>query len=216
MSLATDVTGASQAEQEALGEPLQIAQFRRHRPLAACGLAAAAALSGCSAGQVSQTSTQQAAVNGTAATEGNITIRNAHLRATLTTDYVRPGSEVELLFVASNESPDTPDKLTSITSDFGTVSLTGDTALPPADVLLVGEPDGQIAPLESAETADAAKATVDLSKPITNGLTYEFTFNFQNAGQITLPVPISAGESPRRDQSADASDEAGGDTGGHH
>ncbi len=74
---------------------------------------------------------------------------------------MQPGSEVELLFVASNESPDSADKLTSITSDFGTVTLSGDTALPPTDVLVVGEPDGQIAALEQAETADAAKAMVD-------------------------------------------------------
>ncbi len=45
-------------------------------------------------------------------------------------DYVQPGSEVELLFVASNESPDIDDKLTSITSDVGTVTLSGDTSLP--------------------------------------------------------------------------------------
>ena len=166
--------------------------------LAACGLAAAAALSGCSAGQVSQTATQQAAVNGTAASVGNITLRNVHLRAPQSTDYVQPGRGVELLFVAANESPDTPDKLVSITSDYGTVSLTGDTALPPTDVLVVGEPDGQAAPLEAAETADAAKATVDLSKPITNGLTYDFTFTFQQAGPVTVAVPVSAGEESRR------------------
>lgn len=180
--------------------------------LAACGLAAAAALSGCSAGQVAQTATQQAAVNGTAATVGNITLRNVHLRAALTTDYVQPGREVELLFVASNGSPDSPDKLVSVTSDLGTVTLSGDTSLPPNGVLVVGEPDGQIAPLESAETAEAAKATIDLTKPITNGLTYNFTFAFQKAGETSVPVPISAGEAPRRDGSG----ESGGDTGGHH
>ncbi len=184
--------------------------------LAACGLAASAALAGCSAGQVAQTATQQAAVNGTAATIGNVTLRNVHLRAAQTTDYVQPGSETELLFVASNESPDTPDKLVSITSDFGTVALSGDTTLPPIGVLVVGEPDGQIAPLEQAETADAAKAMVALSKPITNGLTYNFTFTFQKAGETTVPVPISAGEAPRRDQSADASHEKAGDTSGQH
>ena len=118
---------------------------------------------------------------------------------------MQPGGEVELLFVASNESPDTADKLASITSDFGTVSLSGDTELPPIGVLVVGEPDGQIAALEQAETAEAAKAMVDLSKPITNGLTYDFTFTFQKAGQTTVPVPISAGEAPRRDASGDAS-----------
>jgi copper(I)-binding protein len=176
--------------------------------IAACALAASAALAGCSAGQLAQTATQQAAVNGTAATVGDITLRNVHLRAPQTADYVKPGSDVELLFVASNDSPDTPDKLVSIRSDFGSVTLTGDTKLPPTDVLVVGEPDGQVAPLEATETADAAKAMVDINKPITNGLTYNFTFTFQNAGEITVPVPISAGESPRR--------EAGGDTGGQH
>jgi hypothetical protein len=181
-----------------------------------CALAVAATLSGCSAGQISQTATQQAAVNGTSATIGNITLRNVHLRAPQTSDYVEPGSEVELLFVAANDSPDTSDKLTSITSDSGTVSLSGDTSLPATDVLLVGEPDGQVAALEQAETADAAKAMVDIDKPITNGLTYNFTFNFEKAGEITVPVPISAGEAPRRDQAGDASHKEGGDTGGHH
>jgi copper(I)-binding protein len=176
--------------------------------MAACGLAAAAALTGCSAGQISQTATQQAAVNGTAATVGSITLRNVHLRAPQSTDYVQPGSTAELLFVASNDSPDKADKLTSITSDFGTVALSGDTSLPATDVLVVGEPDGQIAPLQAAETADAAKAMVNLSKPITNGLTYPFTFTFQNAGPLTVAVPISAGEAPRRDTT--------GDTGSHH
>jgi hypothetical protein len=183
--------------------------------LAACGLTAAATLSGCSAGQVSQTAAQQAAVNGTAATAGTITLRNVHLRAPLTSDYVQPGSEVELLFVASNESPDSADKLTSITSEVGTVSLSGDTALPAGDVLVVGEPDGQVAALEQAQEANAAKATVAIDKPVTNGLTYEFTFNFEKAGQTTVPVPISAGEAPRRDEGGGAAHE-GGDTGGHH
>lgn len=184
--------------------------------LGACALAVAAILSGCSAGQIAQTATQQAAVNGTSATVGNITLRNVHLRAPQTSDYVEPGSEVELLFVAANDSPDTSDKLTSITSDSGTVSLSGDTSLPATDVLVVGEPDGQVAALEQAETADAAKAMVDIDKPITNGLTYNFTFNFEKAGEITVPIPISAGEAPRRDPAGDASHEEGGDTGGHH
>jgi hypothetical protein len=184
--------------------------------IGACALAVSTTLAGCSAGQVSQTATQQAAVNGTAATIGDITLRNVHLRAAQKGDYVQPGSDVELLFVAANESPDTADKLTSITSDSGTVALSGDTSLPATDVLVVGEPDGQVAALEQNETADAAKAMVDIDQPITNGLTYNFTFNFEKAGQITVAVPISAGEAPRRDQVGDASHEEGGDTSGQH
>jgi copper(I)-binding protein len=182
--------------------------------LAACGLAAAIVLSGCGVGQVAQTATQEPAVNGTSANIGKIAIRNAHLRATQTTDYIEPGREVELLFVASNDSPDVNDKLVSITSDVGTVSLTGDTALPAAGTLVVGSPDGQITALESVETAEAAEAMVQLSKPITNGLTYNFTFKFEQGGEGTFAVPISAGESPRREEAGNAG-HSGGGAGGH-
>ena len=179
--------------------------------LAACGLAVAVALSGCGTGQVSQTATQEPAVNGTSGTVGPVSLRNIHLRAAQSTDYVEAGREAELLFVAVNGSPDVNDKLVSITSDIGTVSLSGDTSLPANGVLVVGEPDGQIAPLESAEKADAAEAMVALSKPITNGLTYNITFDFEKAGETTVAVPISAGEAPRREAAVEA-----GDTSGHH
>jgi hypothetical protein len=36
-----------------------------------------------------------------------------------------------------------------------------------------------------------------LTKPITNGLTYNFTFNFEKAGQASVLVPISAGVGPQ-------------------
>jgi copper(I)-binding protein len=178
--------------------------------LAVCGLAATVALSGCSAGQVSQMATQEPAVNGTSSNVGPISLRNVHLRAAQTADYVQPGRDVELLFVAVSSSPDVNDKLVSITSDVGTVTLTGDTSVPANGVLAVGEPDGQIAPLESVERADGAKAAVALSKPITNGLTYNFTFDFEKAGETTVAVPISAGETPRREAAVEA-----GDTGAH-
>jgi hypothetical protein len=182
--------------------------------LAACGLAAAVVLSGCGAGQVSQTATQEPAVNGTSANIGKIAVRNVHLRVDQTTDYVQPGSEVALIFTASNDSPDINDKLLSVTSDVGTVSLTGNTALPANGTLVVGAPDGQITALESVETAEAAEAAVQLSKPITNGLTYNFTFKFEKAGEGTFAVPISAGESPRREEGASAGHSGGGE-GGH-
>jgi copper(I)-binding protein len=182
--------------------------------LAACGLAAAVVLSGCGAGQVSQTATQEAAVNGTSANIGNVAVRNAHLRVDLKTDYAQPGSEVELIFVASNNSPDVNDKLVSVTSDVGTVTLSGDTALPASGSLVVGAPDGQITSLESVETVEAAKASVELTKPITNGLTYDFTFTFEQSGEGTFAVPVSAGESPRREEGGSAGHEGGG-SGGH-
>ena len=188
--------------------------------LAACAAVASVALTGCGAGQSSQTATQEPAVNGSAANAGNIALRNVHLRAPQTSDYVQPGSDVELLLVAANNSPDVNDKLLSITSDVGEVTLTGDGTVPAGGVLVIGEPDGQLKALDSAERADAVKAEVGLTKPITNGLTYQFTFNFEKSGQTTVAVPISAGETPRRDGEPNAGSEASqggeGDTGGHH
>jgi copper(I)-binding protein len=182
--------------------------------LAACGIAAAAVvLSGCSAGQVSQTATQEPAVNGTNATVGTVALRNIHLRAVQTTDYVQPGRDIELIFTAVNNSPDVNDKLVSVTSDVGKVSLSGDTTVPASGVLVVGQPDGQTVALESAEASEGAKAAVALSRPITNGLTYNFTFTFERSGNTTVTVPISAGEAPRR---AEEPLKPGGDTGGHH
>ncbi|MBO0680790.1 hypothetical protein JRC04_25270 [Mycolicibacterium sp. S2-37] len=188
--------------------------------LAACALAVG--LTACGAGQISQTATQEAAVNGVNAGAGSIALRNVHLRAPQTSDYVRPGSEVELLFVAANNSPDEPDRLVSIRSDVGSVPLRGDTTVPANGVLIAGEPDGQIAALESVDPATPLTVDVSLTKPITNGLTYPFTFTFQRSGDVTVQVPISAGEAPRRDSPQEGQEfegssegEHGGEAGGH-
>jgi copper(I)-binding protein len=185
--------------------------------LAACAAVASVALTGCGSGQVSQTANQEPAVNGAAATAGNIALRNVHLRAPQVTDYVRPGSDVELLLVAANNSADANDKLVSITSDVGNVTLTGDGSVPAGGVLVIGEPDGQLKALDAAERADAVRAEVALTKPISNGLTYPFTFTFEKSGQTTVNVPISAGETPRRDGEPNAgAEKAPSDTDGGH
>jgi hypothetical protein len=178
--------------------------------LAACGLTAAVALTGCGAGQISQTANQQAAVNGVNVTVGDLSLRNIHLRAPQTADYVRPGTRVELIFTVANNSPDQPDRLTSVRSDVGNVSISGDPTVPAGGSLVVGQPDGQIAALESVDAAEPGSADVSLSQPISNGLTYDFTFSFQRNGDATVAVPISAGEAPRQD------DSGGGDQSGGH
>jgi hypothetical protein len=203
---AIDVPVASTVELEARVDRLK---------LAACGLAAAIALTGCSAGQLSQTAAQQAAVNGSSANLGNLALRNVHIRAVQHTDYIDPGADAELLFHVANISPDVGDKLVAITTDIGTVSLTGDTSVPAGGALAVGTPDGQATALEMVEAANAAKAMLTLSKPITNGLNYNFTFKFEKAGEATVVVPVSAGEAPRRDPVQDTGNVSGHDEGGH-
>jgi copper(I)-binding protein len=193
--------------------------------VAALGVAATVLLSGCGAGQISQTAMQQPAINGTNVWVGQptygIALRNLHLRAPQTADYVEPGTDVELIFVAINGSADQPDKLVSITSEFGTVSVTGKTEVPANGSLVVGAPDGQISALEAVDVADAAEAKVTLTKPITNGINYDFTFTFEKAGSSTIAVPISAGETQRRDKepeihNGDSGSAIGGEVGGGH
>lgn len=165
--------------------------------LAACGLI----VTGCGTGQITQTSSQESAVNGTSANVGNIALRNVHLQAVQTSDFLKPGTPVELMFVASNESPDVNDKLLRITSAVGPVEFTGDGSLPAGSALVVGSPDGQTAftPMGTPMgSTTPATAEVTLSSPITNGLTYDFVFEFEEAGKATVAVPISAGEAPRR------------------
>ena len=166
--------------------------------LAAGALIAGLALTGCSAGQVSQSANQEPAVNGTVGTVGDIALRNVFLRAPQTTDYVQPGTDAELIFAAANNSADVDDKLVSVTSDVGTVTLTGDGEIPASGLLLVGDPDGHDA-LGTIEREDDVDAQVTLTEPISNGLMYDFTFTFERAGSTTVAVPISAGEVARRD-----------------
>lgn len=182
--------------------------------LAIGALAAALTLSGCSAGQVSQMATQAPAINGVGANVGNINLRNVHIRAVQESDYIRPGSDVELLFVAANASESESDRLVSITSEVGTVALTGDTTVPAGLALMVGTPDQQPSPLDATEGDDTAQAMVTLTGNITNGLTYPFTFTFEKSGQQTVQVPISAGEAPRR--TVEGAPAEGASAGGGH
>ena len=185
------IVSAGLLEQEAAVNRFKNRLFAASAGLAACGLV----LTGCGSGQISQTASQESAVNGTSANAKNIALRNIHLLAVQSSDYLQPGRTLPLVFVAANGSPDVNDKLVGITSDVGTVALTGDSAIPAGAALFVGSAAGQAEAMGSA-TPPAAEVT--LTKPITNGLTYNFTFSFDKAGQVTVAVPISAGETPRQ------------------
>lgn len=163
-------------------------------------LAVAAALAGCGTGQISQTADQASAVNGASATVGDLALRDVRIQAVQTGDALEAGQTVDLLFVASNQSIDTGDELRGIRTTVGNVSVTGSRSVPAGGVLVVSAPAGPDLPTAPAsralpEVTDAstASATVTLDKAISNGLTYDFTFDFKKAGPIRVAVPISAG-----------------------
>jgi hypothetical protein len=169
-------------------------RFKISLPILSVVALIAALLSGCGAGQISQMATQEPAVNGNKVTFNNVALRDVRIQAAQTGDYLQPGRTVDLVLVAVNQSPDVADRLVSVTSDIGTVTVSGDARLPAGGMLFIGTPDGgKVAPGPVGSNNVAAKATVALAKPITNGLTYNFTFNFEKAGQASLMVPISAG-----------------------
>nr|WP_253861470.1 hypothetical protein [Mycobacterium asiaticum] len=158
----------------------------------ASAILAVVALSGCGTGQLSQTAAQEPAVNGNRVTIENVALRDIRIQANQTGAFVEPGKTVDLVLVAVNNSPDVNDRLTGITSEIGNVTVSGDTKLPAGRMLIVGTPDGQAVAPGPAEGNSAAKATVNLTKPISNGLTYKFTFKFEKAGEASVEVPISA------------------------
>ena len=171
--------------------------------LAAGGLIGAVALTGCSAGQLSQTASQESAVDGNHAVINNVALRNVHIQAQQNTDFLRPGQTVDLVLVVVNQSPDVTDKLVGISTDIGKVTVTGDPTLPAGGTLFVGNPNGQNRKaVDAVEAADSVKATVALDKQITNGPNYNFTFDFEKAGSVSLPVPISAPEGPGQNEPA--------------
>lgn len=169
--------------------------FRLAKPTAwLAGVALAmVALSGCGTGQIAQTAAQEPAINGNRVTINNVALRDIRIQAAQSGDFLQPGKTVDLVLVAVNDSPDVNDRLTGITSDIGTVTVSGDAKLPAGKTLFIGTPEGQGVAPGPSEGNSAAKATVNLTKPISNGLTYKFTFKFEKAGEASVEVPISAG-----------------------
>lgn len=158
---------------------------RRVATAVALAAGGALALSACGAGQISQTASQVAAVNGNSADVGSLALRNVHIvHPTSPQHSLEPGGDAVLAFTAINESEGDPETLTGITSEFaGSVSIEGEAA-------------ATIAPQTSLEASGDEKLVLleDLQKGVRPGLTVPVTFSFENAGDVTLAVPVDAGQ----------------------
>ena len=162
------------------------------RALAAiAALIAAAALSGCSAGQQAQTAVMQPAVNGSMADLNDVALRNIRIRADATGYAVMPGKGVDLALVVTNRSPETADTLVAVTSSVGNVTLNGSTAIPAGGILMIDSPDRTHADaLATVEPVNSATATVVLNEPINYATDYDFAFTFAHAGDVSVAVPV--------------------------
>ncbi|WP_459548968.1 hypothetical protein [Nocardia sp. X0981] len=206
MTALTAVTAAS---------PVAPTRRRRMMTVAALAAGAALALSGCSAGQISQTADQDAAINGSAAEIGTIALRNVHI--------VYPGDEspqnntkggrAALALSIVNTGETVTDELTSVTTDLGTVKITpaegSKLEISPAETVVVSTPEagaetgttGETIETDAGETTPARIEITGLTQDIIPGLTYNVSFNFKENGEVSVQVPVDAGQDAPRHES---------------
>jgi copper(I)-binding protein len=185
------------------------------------------ALSACSAGQVTQTATQNRDKTGAMAQVGDLTVRAVELEYPRGGVY-EPGDDAELRLVVVNggEVADTlvdvegdgfsgveiqgPEAPASTSPSAGPTTATGPTT-PTGPTTANGSgstgPAEIVIPPRSTVFVDGTNATItltDLAESLTVGQYLELTFTFENAGTLTLPVTVAnADKAERRGEAFD-------------
>ncbi|HMS76669.1 hypothetical protein [Gordonia sp. (in: high G+C Gram-positive bacteria)] len=183
----------------------------------AFGLAIALGTSACGAGQVSQTTSQEPAVNGGSAKLGALLIRDVtFVWPTDAEASAEAGGPYDIAFLISNESATVADKLVAVTPTRGTVTITGDATINPGKALQAGEFPGLAedttktsAPSSAAPSASASATSEPESEAgdsdhlkvtltgagdtVRVGVSTQLTFKFEKAGEVRVQVPLNAG-----------------------
>ncbi len=165
------------------------------------------ALSACSAGQVTQTATQERDKVGAMAQVGDITLRAAELEAPREASY-EAGDDAELLVAIVNGAQE-PDTLVSVEGEgFGDVEIQGarSTSASPTTGAgsgtgtttgagtSTGRPDEIEIPADTTVFVNGDEVSItltDLDEELTVGQYLELTLTFENAGEITVPVTVA-------------------------
>lgn len=156
------------------------ASSRRAATGTAWAVAAATALllSGCAAGQVSQTAQQVAAIDGGNATVGHVGVRNVLVATPPAANYPQ-GSSAALSMVVFNAGLD-GDSLIEIST-------------PAAKSVALSAPKIPLPAQSNVTLADGGAATATLTgftKTFCYGQSIPLTFSFEKAGRLTVNVPI--------------------------
>ena len=140
-------------------------------------LAAVVLVSGCAAGQISQTANQVAAIDGGNGTIGQIGVRNALLATPTGADYAK-GADAPLLMWVSTAGLNS-DTLTAVsTPAAASVQINGTATVP-----------GQsLADFTGSKVTFTLK---DLTSTISYGESIPVTFAFASAGSLTVNVPVA-------------------------
>lgn len=155
--------------------------------LTVAGLAA----SGCSAGQVTQTSTQVSTINGSSANIDQLALRNIRFVYPDGGSYPEGGT-AELALVVTNQGLEA-DRLIDVTSDlFDEVALS------------TGDDEAKAGPAESLDAEVPAQGDLEfgtaelpglevsnLSERLSVSQVVSVTFVFELAGEVTVEVPVA-------------------------
>ncbi len=164
------------------------------------------ALSACSAGQVTQTATQERDKTGAMAQVGGITVRAAQLENPGEGGY-EAGDDAELRLAVVNSGQEA-DALVGIDGDgFGDVEIEGgDTGATTSPATGAGAGSGTTTgtsggtadeieiPADTTVFIDGDEATItltDLDEGLTVGQYLELTLTFEDAGEVMLPVTVA-------------------------
>ncbi|HEU0129273.1 MAG TPA: copper chaperone PCu(A)C [Pseudonocardiaceae bacterium] len=161
--------------------------------IAAC-CASAPSLVGCSAGQITQTDSQVAAVDGAFADVGDsIALRDVLIPAPPNSNGTYPaGSSVPVLLTIINQGT-RADRLIAVTSPVASqVLVLGTTTIPPGtNVTSTAGSASAGVQSQSPLVVGQLRIVLSTTQPLRAGLNTPVTFVFENAGSVTLPVPMA-------------------------
>ncbi|MGH3810991.1 MAG: copper chaperone PCu(A)C [Pseudonocardiaceae bacterium] len=185
--------------------------------LAAACCATAAALTGCGAGQITQTDSQVAAVNGAYGDVGNIALRNVLIHYPPSPNGTYPaGSNVPVLLTIVNLGT-SADELISVTSPAASQVLVLGTSTIPHGTNVTSTVGATPAGAQSPLVVGELRIVLATTQPLRAGLNTPVTFVFRDAGTVTVPVPMaappsSAGEVPESvtESGGESHEESGG------
>jgi hypothetical protein len=170
-----------------------------HVVASATALLAALALSGCSAGAVTQTDTTLTTVTGSSGQVGEMLVRDLSIDAGPTA-VVPAGAAVTLRGTLVNEAA-LGDRLVSVSTPYAqSVTAEGVTQIPGDNaIMIVGSDPVPVGPppLDTRVTGTARIVLSGATQVLHGGPTYPLTLTFERAGSVTLPVPVlSSGLAP--------------------
>ncbi|EHR63434.1 copper chaperone PCu(A)C [Saccharomonospora cyanea] len=161
---------------------------------------AALLVAGCGAGQITQTDTQVAAINGTSAEVGTIAIRNAEVSHQVgggaDAAVYPPNSDARVTMWLVNEGFDADELVSARTDAASNVTITGSRAVPAQRTLVLGAED----PAAGEVTGNPTKGTLTLeglTRQLRPGQLIEITLTFRDAGRVTFEMPVTVPDEPR-------------------